>query len=242
MEGDGLSAEQIEQNRGDAKIDKTMRMGYSGENPAAPKGRGAKKTPNVKYICSLIFITQRELKVPLISFPNKKAFSGKSLVHRCPGCNDFRAFASRFPIWGSFFHVVTASKVILSMRRFFSICSCPLLVKAKTLLSDIHLGGHGTQFTGTSRLFKFLPAFISGCLQTQAPTSLISYSWRVISFPRPQEIETDLKKKVHMPETAGSGTENSNWEDVLSNDIAVTASTGMSGWGSVFSAVPQGCN
>lgn len=50
MEGDGLSAEQIEQNRGDAKIDKTMRMGYSGENPAAPKGRGAKKTPNVKYM------------------------------------------------------------------------------------------------------------------------------------------------------------------------------------------------
>lgn len=48
-------------------------MGYSGENPAAPKGRGRKK--EVKCIRSLSSITQRELKVPLISFPNEIASS-----------------------------------------------------------------------------------------------------------------------------------------------------------------------
>lgn len=164
-------------------------MGYSGENPAAPKGRGRKKKS--KMYTFFEFHYSKRTQSSINFFPKWNSFLLKVHGTQIAQTQWLGSSCLKVSNLGQVFHVVTASKIILSTRCFFSICSCPLLVKAKTPLSDIHLGGHSTQFTGTSRLVKFLPALISGCLQTQAQTSLISYSWGVISFPRPQEIETD---------------------------------------------------
>lgn len=150
-------------------------MGKHGENPAAPKG-----TTNPKQCEIHSFLESHYSKrtpSSMSAFPNKIASSGKSSLHSCPRRNDFQALASRFPIWGSFFvqSQLQRSFWVCDAWFFFSICSCPLPVKAKTPSSDVpqEVTAHSSQ--EQARPFKSPPAPISGSLQTRAPTSLISY-------------------------------------------------------------------
>lgn len=164
-------------------------MRYSGENPAAPKGRGRKKKS--KMYTFFEFHYSKRTRSSINFFPKWNSFLLKVWYADSPDAITWELLPQGFQSGAAFSCSHSFKDHFKHAMLFFSICSCPLLVKAKTPLSDIHSGGHSTQFTGTSRLVKFLPALISGCLQTQAQTSLISYSWGVISFPRPQEIETD---------------------------------------------------
>lgn len=122
----------------------------------------------------------------------------------------------------------------LSTWCLFSICSCPLLIKPKMRLSGLPSEGRGTQLTGTGRLCKLPPALFSGCLQTQASPCLSTYSWRVISFPWPQEI--DWKTHLWVLE------QNKAAEKMCCQMVLPLRPPLVCVQGSVFSLAPQGCN